>query len=142
MPPAMAQYQGTHPLYQDIFIPAPPQTVEVHTRQDSYNAVFLSDEVRVFPDGTASGSLTLIPTNSASNPRIYYLGTGEANVVNVKWAKNGTVVRVLLGGETVDGDQILVSITPDASEDCLIYTTIGVEVHATWSAQGRIVVTR
>lgn len=63
-PPATAQYQGSHPLYQDIFIPAPPQTVEVHTPRNGYNAVFES-EVRVLPNGTAIGSLTLIPTDSA-----------------------------------------------------------------------------
>jgi hypothetical protein len=47
---------------------------------------------------------------------------------------------VVLRGRTEDGDPVVVIITPAASEDCLIYTTIGTDVHATWEAQGRIAV--
>jgi hypothetical protein len=32
--------------------------------------------------------------------------------------------------------------TAQSSEDCLIYTTIGTDVHATWEAQGRLAVIR
>jgi len=135
-PPAMAQHGG----WIEIQSWSAPQTVEVHTPRDSYNAVFHS-EVQVFPNGAASGFLVLSAPDSR-NGVVIYLGTGETNVANVKWDKNSKVARVLLRGRTVDGEHILVSITPDASEDCLIYTTIGTDVHATWEAQGQIVVNR
>ena len=139
-PPATAQYQGSHPLYQDIFIPATLQTVEVHTPRDSYNAVFES-EVRVFPNGTAIGFLTLIASGSAP-PR----HSGGANFLfvdgSVRFNPDGTVSGVLLRGRTLEGNPIVVMITPAAAEDCLIYTTVGPDFHATWGASGQFVVNR
>ena len=49
---------------------------------------------------------------------------------------------VLLRGRTSEGDPIVVMITPAATEDCLIYTTVGPDVHAIWEAQGRLTVIR
>ena len=134
-PPVTAQYQGTHPLYQDMFIPAPLQTVEVQTPRGSRNAVFQS-EVRVFPDGTASGFLTLTPTDNHPGGANFAFGDGS-----VRFNRDGTVAGVLLRGLTAEGNPVVVMITPAASEPCLIYTTIGPQVYAHWEAQGQIVVT-
>ena len=138
-PPAAALYQGTHPLYQDIYIPPAPQTVEVHTPRASYNAVFES-EVRVFPNGTAVGFLTLSVPDSASRHSRggnFLFGDGS-----VRFNRDDTVAGILLRGRSVEGNRIVVMITPAATEDCLIYTTVGSDVHATWEARGQIVVNR
>lgn len=139
-PPATAQSQGSHPLYQDIYIPAPPQTVEVHRPRDSYNAIFQS-EVRVFPNGAANGFLRLDPTDSVPARDDEVLVVFENG--SVRFKRDGTVAGVLLRGREVESGRLLVvMITPDASEDCLIYTIAGSGVQATWEAQGRIVVNR
>lgn len=133
-PPAMAQSQ--HGDWIEILSTSAPQTVEVHTPRGSYNAGFQS-EVRVFPDGMAIGSLTLIPTDSHPGGVNAVLSDGS-----VRFIRDSIVPVVLLRGLTQQGNPIVVMITPAASQDCLIYTTIGCcNVHATWEAQGRIVVT-
>ena len=139
-PTATAQYEGSHPLYQDIFIPAPLQTVEVHTPRDTFSGVFES-EARVFPNGEASGFLTL--SNEVSTTR----HSGGVNMIfldgSVRFLPNGTVARVMLRGHTTEGDRVLVMITPVPSEDCLIYTTVGSDgVGSTWEAEGRLTVNR
>ena len=135
--PATAQHGVSHVLYQDIVIPAASQTVEVHTPRGSYNAVFLQSEVQVLPNRMAIGSLMLIP--AVSHP-------GGINVLfadgSVRFNRDGTVAGVLLRGRTEDGNRIIVMITPAATEDCLIYTTIGTMLNATWEAQGHILVHR
>jgi len=131
-PPAMAQ---SHDNWILIESQSAPQTVEVHTPRDSYIAVFQS-EVRVFPDGTAIGCLIIDPTNRDS---------GGVNMIfldgSVRFNRDGTVAGVLLLGLTEEGNRVVVMITRDASEECLIYSTIGTDVHATLEAQGEIVVT-
>jgi prepilin-type processing-associated H-X9-DG protein len=134
-PPATAQYQGTHALYQDIFIPVPPQTVEVHTPRDSYNAGFHS-EIRVFRNAEANGFLMLDPTDS-THPGGANFTFGDGSV---RFNRDGTVAGVLLRGRTIEGDPVVVIITPAEIEDCLIYTTVGPDVNATWEAQGRLIV--
>jgi prepilin-type processing-associated H-X9-DG protein len=116
-----------------------PQTVEVETPRGDYTAVFQS-EVQVFPNHEARGFLTLIPTDSA--PRHQNGANFAFSDGHVKWSKNGTVAGVLLKGYSEDGNPVVVMITPAASEDCLIYTTVGTDVHATWEAQGRLAVIR
>ena len=130
--PAQAQTD-----FFDIRICIDLQTVEVHTPRDSYDAVFQS-EVRVFPNRTATGSLMLIPTDDRPSGGIQ-VGLLDGSV---RFHRDGTVARVLLRGRTPEGYPIVVMITPAATEDCLIYTTIGTEVWATWEAQGHIVVNR
>jgi prepilin-type processing-associated H-X9-DG protein len=119
---------------------SPPQTVAVHTPRDSYSAVFQSEARVFFPNGAASGFLTLSPTDSAPGH------PGGANMLfsdgSVRFLHNGTVEGVLLRGSTSEGDLIVVMITPAATEDCLIYTTVGSDIHATWEAQGSIGVIR
>ena len=134
-PPATAQNPGSHVLYQDSVVPPTLQTVEVHTPRGSYNAVFLQDEVRVFPNRMATGSLMLIPTDSYSGGANFLFHDGS-----VRFNRDGTVAGVLLRGRTEDGNRVIVMISPAATEDCLIYTTIGTQVKATWEAQGHIVV--
>ena len=136
-PPATAQYQGLHALYQDIVIPAASQTVEVHTPRDSYNAVFFQSEVRVFPNRRAIGSLMLIPAAGHSGGANFSFADGS-----VRFNRDGTVAGVLLRGRTEDGHRVTLMIIPAATEDCLIYTTIGTQVNATWEAQGHILVNR
>ena len=130
-PPAMAK----HEHWIEIESVSLPQTVEVHTPIDSYNAGFQS-EVHVFPNGTASGFLTLIPTDRHPGGANFLFGDGS-----VRFNRDGTVAGVLLRGYSEEGNLIVVMITPDASADCLIYTVVGPDVHATWEAQGQIVVT-
>ena len=108
-----------------------PQTVEVHTPQGSYNAVFAS-AVQVFPDGAASGFLTLTPTDRHPGGANFAFSDGSVRFIR------DTVAGILLQGHTEDGNPIVVMITPSATEDCLIYTTIGVDVHATWEAEGSL----
>lgn len=136
-PPATAQHGGSHAIYQDIVVPSALQTVEVHTPRGSYNAVFLQSEVQVFPNRMALGSLMLIPAAGHSGGLNVSLAEGS-----VRFNRDGTVAGVLLRGRTEDGNRIIVMITPAATEDCLIYTTVGTQVNATWEAQGHIVVNR
>jgi prepilin-type processing-associated H-X9-DG protein len=109
------------------------QTVEVHTPRESYSAVFQSEARVFFPNGAARGFLTLSPTD-AGHP-------GGVNMIfvdgSVRFIRD-TVAGILLQGHTEDGNPIVVMITPSATEDCLIYTTIGVDVHATWEAEGSL----
>jgi prepilin-type processing-associated H-X9-DG protein len=110
------------------------QTVEVHTPRDSYNAVFES-EVRVFPKGEASGSLTLFPTDSAH--------PGGANFTfgdgSVRFNRDGTVAGILLLGRTDEGEPVVVMIEKSTRDVYLKYVYMGpAGVHATWEAQGRI----
>ena len=138
MPPATAQSIEIY-SWHELVILSSLQTVEAHTPRDSYDAVFQS-EIRVFRNPGANGFLMLDPTDSA--PR----HTGGVNMIfldgHVRFNRDGTVAAVLLRGRTVEGNPIVVMITPDEMEDCLIYTTIGTDVHATWEAQGRIAVIR
>ena len=117
---------------------AQPQTVSVHSSGDSFSAVFQSEARLFFPRGEASGFLTLTPTDSAPNHTRggnFLFGDGS-----VRFLPNGSVARVVLRGRTLNGDPVVVMVTPDASEDCLIYTTIGTDGRATWEAEGRIAV--
>jgi hypothetical protein len=52
------------------------------------------------------------------------------------------VLRVTLRGKTPDGAAVTVSVTPSEIEDCLIYTTVGTQLTATWMADGRITLLR
>ena len=136
MPPATAQSIQLW-SWHELVILSPLQTVEAHTPRDSYSAIFQS-EARVFPNGEARGFLTLSPTDSAPGY------PGGVNVAlsdgSVRFLRDGTVARVLLRGRTEEGDLVVIMITPAATEDCLIYTTAGSGVQATWEAQGQIVV--
>ena len=117
---------------------APPQTVSVHRSGDSFSAVFQSEARLFFPRGEASGFLTLTPTDSSPNHpngANFLFGDGS-----VRFLPNGSVARVVLRGRSLDGDPVVVMVTPDALEDCLIYTTIGTDGRATWEAEGRIAV--
>jgi prepilin-type processing-associated H-X9-DG protein len=136
-PPATAQ-QGWGP-WEVVVISALPQTVIVETPRDSDTANFESVAM-VYPNVAASGFLTLSDEVSATRH------SGGVNMLfsdgSVRFLHNGDVAGVLLRGRTVEGDPVVVMITPAATEDCLIYTTIGTDVHATWEAEGRLTVIR
>jgi prepilin-type processing-associated H-X9-DG protein len=137
-PPATADHvagEDRHDQWIVIESQSAPQTVDVHTPRDSYNAVFQS-AIQVFPDGTANGFLTLTPTDRHSGGANFAFSDGS-----VRFIRDSIVPVVLLRGLTQQGNPIVVMITPGASQDCLIYTTVGSDVHATWEAQGQIVVT-
>ena len=129
-PPATADHAG----WILIESQSAPQTVDVHTPRDSYNAVFLS-AVQVFPDGTANGFLTLTPTDRHPGGANFLFSDGSVRFIR------HDIAAVMVRGHSEEGNLVVVMITPGASEDCLIYTTIGVDVQATWEAQGQIVVT-
>ncbi|HYV07913.1 MAG TPA: H-X9-DG-CTERM domain-containing protein [Blastocatellia bacterium] len=117
---------------------APAQTVSVHSSGDSFSAVFQNEARLFFPRGEASGFLTLTPTDSApGHPSGANFTFGDGSV---RFLPNGSIARVVLRGRTVEGDPVVVMITPEPSEDCLIYTTIGTDGRATWEAEGRIAV--
>lgn len=112
----------------------------VHTPRGDYGAFFQS-EARVFPNGEANGFLTLDPLDAAPHHG------GGMNVVvgdgSVRFLRDGSVAGVLLRGREVESDRLLiVRVTPAATEDCLIYTTVGSDVHATWETPGRFIVVR
>jgi prepilin-type processing-associated H-X9-DG protein len=133
VPPAMAQ--SRHGSWILIESWSAPQTVEVHTPQGSYNAVFAS-AVQVFPDGTASGFLTLTPTDRHPGGANFAFSDGSVRFIRAD------IAAVMVRGHSEEGNRVVVMITPGASEDCLIYTTVGSDVHASWEAQGSIVVNR
>ena len=114
-------------------VSAPVQTVEVNTPRDSYDAVF-HNEVQV-RNGSANGFLTLpVPDGAARHQN-------GANFIfvdgSVRFSRDGAVAAVRLRGRTVEGNQrITVIITPAATEDCLIYTTVGTDVTATFEVEG------
>jgi len=137
VPTTLAQSCGPNNCWIEIGSTQLPQTVEVQTPRDSYNAGFQS-RLRVFRDGEATGFLELMP----APPR----QTGGVNMIfvdgHVRFNRDGTVAGVVLRGRTAEGDPVVVMITPEPSEDCLIYTTIGTDVHATWEVPGRLTVIR
>ncbi len=130
-PPAMADHVG----WILIESQSAPQTVEVHTPRGSYNAVFQS-AVQVFPNRAAIGSLTLMPTDRRPGGLNVAMGDGSVRFIR------HDIAAVMVRGLTEEGNLVVVTITPAASEDCLIYTTLGSGVQATWEAQGQIVVNR
>jgi hypothetical protein len=113
------------------------QTVKVQTLRASYPAVFQSD-LQVFPNREAQGFLQLLP---AGRPDDEILVSFEHGVARLK--RDGTVAGVVLLGRTARGRTVIVMITPDASEDCLIYTTVGTDVRpASWEVPGRLTAIR
>lgn len=138
VPPATAQSLELW-AWHELVIVSSLQTVEAHTPRDRYHAVFQS-EARVFPNGAARGFLTLIPTDSAvvdpTMPNVVFVGG------NVRFNRDGTVAGVLLRGRTEEGDLVVIRISPAATEDCLIYTTVGSDIHATWEAPGQVTLLR
>ena len=115
------------------------QTVEVQTPRGDYNAVFQS-EMHVFSNRQAQGFLLLRDDGAAPSPDDEVLVSFEYG--DVRFNRDGTVAGVVLRGRTADGRPIVVMITPEASEDCLIYTTVGTDVHETWEVPGRLTVIR
>ena len=141
-PPATAQnYHGGPSREHWILIESQsaPQTVEVQTPRGNCPAVFQS-EARVFPNGSARGFLTLIPTDCANSH------IGALNVAmgdgSVRFNRDGTVAGVMLRGHSEEGNPVVVMITPAASEDRLICTVVSFEVRATWEAQGSLTLIR
>ena len=132
-PPAVAQ---SAPPWHSIAIVSPLQTVEVHTRRLNYISV-MQYQYQVYPNGTASGFLSLNPTDRHPGGVLVAMGDGS-----VRFNRDGTVAAVIAQGRTEEGNLVVVMITPAASEDCLIYTTVGSDVNATWEAQGRLIVIR
>jgi len=123
-----------------VAINSPTQTVEVDTPRGSYSADFES-QARVFPNGDANGFLMLSgPDSIPRHPGGVNMLFGDGSV---RFHPDGTVARVLLRGSTIEGHPIVVMITPEASEDCLIYTTIGTQLYpSTWEVPGTINVIR
>jgi hypothetical protein len=123
-----------------IDLSAPVQTVVVQTPWGSYSAVF-QNEVRVYPNGSASGVLDLSQRDGVL--RRFRVFAGRVQF------REGRVIRVLLRTSEADtrgtpqGDPdipIIIASVPNAGEDRLIYTIVGTDVLvATWEAQGRIV---
>jgi hypothetical protein len=112
------------------------QSIAVQTPRGGYTAVFQSD-MQVFPSREARGFLQLIPTSRPDDEILVAFVNG-----NVRFERDGSVAQVILHGRTSAGRPIVVRITPDESQDCLIYTTVGSDVHATWQAPGRLTVNR
>lgn len=135
LPTAAAQ---AAPPWQALTISSPLQTIPVQARRQSWNAV-LQTEAQVFANGSANGFLTL------SDP-VAQLRPGGMNFVfvdgSVRFSRSGAVLRVLLHGTNPEGTVETVSVTPAEIEDCLIYTTVGTQLSATWMAEGRITVLR
>ena len=126
------------PTWQALTVSSPVQTIAVQSRRQSWTAVFQT-EGQVFPNGSANGFLTL------SDP----LANGPGRGVNfefadgsVRFSRTGAVLRVQLRGKTPEGTLVTVSVTPSEIEDCLIYTTVGTQLSATWMAEGRITLLR
>lgn len=141
-PSALAQREHCGPggCWIEIGSTQLPQSVEVQSSKGDFRAVFQS-QLKVFPDREASGFLQLIRVRGeAPNPDDEVLVLFENG--NVRFERDGSVAGVVLHGRTAEGRRVIVMITPDASEDCLIYTTVGSDVHATWEVPGRITVIR
>lgn len=129
-PPAMAQNESR---WRSIVIISPLQPVEVHTLRGSYTANFESAAL-VSRNGNAGGLMTF-PSSGGGVNVIFLDGSVRFH--------DGIVTGVILRGRAADGHEIFVSVRPEPSEDCLIYTTIGTDYrYATWEAHGRIVVNR
>lgn len=120
--------------WQALTISSPPQGLAVLSQRRSYPAVFQS-EAQLLAGGPASGFLAL---SGAIQP----LWPGGLTVVfsegSAQLSGTGTARRVLLRGTAGDGSALTIAVTPVAGEDCLIYTTIGTQVRATWMADGVI----
>jgi hypothetical protein len=114
---------------------ATPQTVEVHTPHRSYNS-FFSSTLRINRNGRASGNMEL--TTPDGDRLSYDANRGTGILRSTDGGLGWVVIQLKLIARTENGRQVFVTITPAATEDCLIYTTIGTDVHATWEAQGRI----
>src|SRR5687768_15053041 len=120
-------------------VAAPEQTVLVDTPRDIYAAVF-HNEVQV-RNGRADGFLTLTVPDGGSAPH-----TGGITVLfvdrSLRFTTFGAVgpVRIRARISAHPNRRITIIITPAATEDCLIYTTVGTDFHATWEAQGRLTV--
>lgn len=113
---------------------APVQTVEVNTPRDSYDAVF-HNEVQV-RNGAANGFLTLTGPDSGARHSVglnVLLSDGS-----VRFNRNGTLSAVRLRGRNAEGGRITIIISPAATEDCLIYTTVGTDVTATFEVEGTL----
>jgi hypothetical protein len=123
-----------------IDLSAPVQTVVVQTPRGNYSAVF-QNQVRVYPNGSASGVLELSQRDGVLRRFLVFAGRVQF--------RDGIVIRVLLRTSEADtrgttqGDPdipIIIASVPNAGEDRLIYTMVGTDLHvATWEAQGRIV---
>jgi prepilin-type processing-associated H-X9-DG protein len=126
------------PTWQALTLSAPVQTIPVQSRRQSWTAVFQT-EAQVFANGSANGFLIL------SDP-VAQAATSGVNAAwgdgSVRFSRTGAVLRVMLRGKTPDGAAVAVSVTPSEIEDCLIYTTVGTQLTATWMADGRITLLR
>jgi len=119
-PPAWAQHTGRITvIVSDPFV----QTVNVRTPRGNYTATFAQDTV-VYPDGSASGVLTLTDPNGV--PQSYLVTDGS-----VRFIHDTVPQLMLLRARGPDGEMIIVSRPDaDASEPCRIYDVVGTQVNA------------
>ena len=125
-PPAMAQSED----WRYIAVIAPLQTVEVQTPRGDYAANFEAI-VLVYPNGKASGLLTLSRPDSAARSNQGF-GKWEVNLARVLDRAEGKYLTMRARPlDRTPGDEITVVISPDsASEPCRIYDFLGTQVNA------------
>jgi hypothetical protein len=125
-PSASAQSED----WRYIAVIAPMQTVEVHTSRGEYTANF-ETIVLVYPDGKASGLLTLSRPDSAGRSNQGF-GKWEVTLAHVLDRAEGKYLSMRARPlDRTPGDEITVVISPDsASEPCRIYDIVGTQVNA------------
>lgn len=126
------------PTWQALTISSPVQTIPVQSRRQSWTAVFQT-EAQVFVNGSANGFLTLSDALASGPGRGVNFEMADGSV---KFSRTGAVLKVQLRGTTPEGTLVTVGVTPSEIEDCLIYTTVGTQLTATWMAEGRITLLR